>query len=148
MYLPVDSVIVVRSLLPTRALTLALLPVSILGVNISVELLSVNLSQFELPDAPVEPVPPFILTPEKDHVYIMVCDVSRGKGLDYSAFQLIDVTSMPYNQVCVYRNNAVSPIDYADTIHRLAKAYNKASVLVEINDIGEQVSHLLCRYLF
>jgi len=81
--------------------------------------------------------------PEKDHVYIMVCDVSRGKGLDYSAFQLIDVTSMPYQQACVYRNNSVTPIDYADTIHRVAKSYNNASVLVEVNDIGEQVSHSL-----
>jgi hypothetical protein len=81
--------------------------------------------------------------PIKDHVYIIVCDVSRGKGLDYSAFQLMDVSSMPYNQACVFRNNAVSPIDYADVIHRIAKAYNNASVLVEINDIGEQVSHSL-----
>lgn len=81
--------------------------------------------------------------PIKDHVYMMVCDVSRGKGLDYSAFQLIDVTKMPYQQACVYRNNAISPIDYADVIHRLAKAYNNASVLVEVNDIGEQVSHSL-----
>jgi len=81
--------------------------------------------------------------PEKEHVYIMVCDVSRGKGLDYSAFQLVDVTSMPYQQACVYRNNSVTPIDYADTIHRIAKAYNNASVLVEVNDIGEQVSHSL-----
>lgn len=81
--------------------------------------------------------------PEKDHVYMMVCDVSRGKGLDYSAFQLIDVTKMPYDQVCVYRNNAISPIDYAEVILRTAKAYNNASVLVEINDIGEQVSHSL-----
>lgn len=81
--------------------------------------------------------------PQKDHVYIMICDVSRGKGLDYSAFQLIDVTKMPYNQVCVYRNNAVTPIDYADVIHRTARSYNNASVLVEINDIGDQVSHSL-----
>jgi hypothetical protein len=81
--------------------------------------------------------------PIEEHVYIMLCDVSRGKGLDYSAFQLIDVTSMPYQQSCVYRNNAISPIDYADFIHRTAKAYNNASVLVEINDIGEQVSHSL-----
>ncbi len=81
--------------------------------------------------------------PIKDHVYIMVCDVSRGKGLDYSAFQLVDVTSMPYQQACVYRNNSITPIDYADTIFRIAKAYNNASVLVEVNDIGEQVSHSL-----
>lgn len=81
--------------------------------------------------------------PIKDHVYMMVCDVSRGKGLDYSAFQLVDVTSMPYQQTCVYRNNAVTPIDYAEVIHRVAKAYNNASVLVEVNDIGEQVAHSL-----
>ena len=83
------------------------------------------------------------MAPEKDHVYLMVCDVSRGKGLDYSAFQLIDVTKMPYQQVALFRNNAVTPVDYAEIIHRVAKAYNNASVLVEINDIGEQVSHTL-----
>jgi hypothetical protein len=81
--------------------------------------------------------------PVKDRVYMMVCDVSRGKGLDYSAFQLVDVTQMPYQQVALYRNNAVTPVDYAEVIHRVAKAYNNASVLVEINDIGEQVSHTL-----
>lgn len=81
--------------------------------------------------------------PTEGRVYVIVADVSRGKGLDYSAFQVVDVTKMPYNQVCVFRNNAVTPIDYADTIHRLAKAYNNASVLVEINDIGEQVAHSL-----
>jgi len=78
--------------------------------------------------------------PQTGHIYLIICDVSRGKGLDYSAFQLVDVTSMPYRQACVYRNNAISPIDYADVIYRTAKAYNNASVLVEINDIGEQVS--------
>jgi len=81
--------------------------------------------------------------PEKGHVYIMICDVSRGKGLDYSAFQVLDVTKMPYNQVCVFRNNSVTPLDYADIIHRTAKSYNDAYVLVEINDIGEQVSSSL-----
>lgn len=81
--------------------------------------------------------------PLKNNTYIMICDVSRGKGLDYSAFQVLDVSKMPYNQVCVYRNNGVTPVDYADVIYRTAKAYNNASVLVEINDIGEQVSHSL-----
>jgi hypothetical protein len=81
--------------------------------------------------------------PEKNNVYMMVCDVSRGNGLDYSAFQLVDVSKMPYQQVAVYRNNAVTPVDYAEVIHRIAKAYNNASVLVETNDIGEQVSHTL-----
>lgn len=82
-------------------------------------------------------------TPLENHVYLVTCDVSRGKGLDYSAFQIIDVTEMPYRQVCIYRNNYITPVDYANIIHSMAKRYNEASVLVEINDIGEQVSHSL-----
>jgi hypothetical protein len=81
--------------------------------------------------------------PIKDHVYVCIVDVSRGKGLDYSAFHVIDVTSMPYKQVCVYRDNTVTPVDYAEIIHRSIKQYNSAYTLVEINDIGEQVSEVL-----
>jgi hypothetical protein len=82
-------------------------------------------------------------TPIKGHVYVIICDVSRGKGLDYSAFSVIDVTQMPYQQVAVYRSNMITPLDYAEVIHRVGKAYNMAAILVEINDIGEQVSSAL-----
>jgi hypothetical protein len=81
--------------------------------------------------------------PQEAHTYVCVVDVSRGKGLDYSAFQLIDTTRMPYEQVCVFRDNHISPMEYAEIIHRTVKHYNEASVLVEINDIGEQISELL-----
>lgn len=81
--------------------------------------------------------------PEQNKSYITVVDVSRGKGLDYSAFQIIDVSKMPYKQVCVYRDNHVTPIEYAEIIHRTVKHYNESVVLIEINDIGEQVSDLL-----
>lgn len=74
-----------------------------------------------------------------NHQYAIVADVSRGKGLDYSAFQVIDVTSMPYKQVCVYRNNLATPLDYASTLFRLGKTYNYAAILVENNDAGIQV---------
>jgi len=81
--------------------------------------------------------------PEENHLYSIICDVSRGKGLDYSAFSVIDVTAMPYKQVCVFRNNLITPADYAEFIFQLAKRYNGASVLVEINDIGDQVANAL-----
>jgi len=81
--------------------------------------------------------------PIKGHVYCLIADVSRGKGLDYSAFHVIDVTTMPYKQVFVYRDNTISPIDYASTIHNVLKRYNDAYTLVEINDIGGQVTDLL-----
>ena len=81
--------------------------------------------------------------PIKDHIYACIVDVSRGKGLDYSAFQLIDVTDMPYRQVCVFRDNNITPIDYAEIIHRTIERYNEAYTLIEVNDIGEQVAEVL-----
>jgi hypothetical protein len=81
--------------------------------------------------------------PVEGNSYITVADVSRGKGLDYSAFQVIDVSNLPYKQVCVYRDNYITPIEYAEIIHRVLKHYNESVVLIEINDIGEQVSDLL-----
>jgi hypothetical protein len=81
--------------------------------------------------------------PEKDRTYALIADVSRGKGLDHSAFSVIDITTMPYKQVCVFRDNMISAIDYASVIHNVAKLYNDAFILVEINDIGGQVSDIL-----
>ena len=83
------------------------------------------------------------VTPQEAHQYVITVDVSRGKGLDYSAFQVIDITAMPYVQVCVYKNNMVTPVDYSSVIHRVAKSYNNATILVEINDVGQQVADIL-----
>ena len=81
--------------------------------------------------------------PIKDHSYVCIVDVSRGKGLDYSAFHVIDVTKMPYRQACVFRDNHTTPVEYAEILYRVGKHYNEASCLIEVNDIGEQVSDLL-----
>ena len=81
--------------------------------------------------------------PERGRTYVCIADVSRGKGLDYSAFHIVDVTKMPYKQVVTYRNNLITPIDYADIIFRTTKSYNNAYILIEINDIGGQVSDTL-----
>ena len=81
--------------------------------------------------------------PEQDHVYVLVADVSRGKGLDYSAFTVVDVTTSPYKQVCTFRDNMTTPMDYAEIIYRVVSNYNNCYVLIEINDIGEQVSDIL-----
>jgi hypothetical protein len=81
--------------------------------------------------------------PTAGRVYALIADVSKGKGLDYSALQVIDVTAHPYRQVCVYRNNMVLTRDYAETVYRLAKAYNDAYVLVENNNMGGEVCNFL-----
>lgn len=78
--------------------------------------------------------------PIPGHTYIGVADVSRGKGLDYSALQIIDVSTMPYRQVMVFRDNFTTPGDFAEIITRLGRKYNNAALLVEVNDIGQQVA--------
>ena len=79
----------------------------------------------------------------KGRTYCGVADVSRGKGLDYSALQIIDVTEMPYKQVCVFRDNMTTPGDFAEIINRLGRQYNSCPILVEVNDIGQQTAETL-----
>lgn len=81
--------------------------------------------------------------PIEGHTYVMTVDVSRGKGLDYSTFNVIDITEMPYKQVCTFRDNLIGPVDFSSVIYRIGSLYNEAAVLVEINDIGEQVADVL-----
>jgi len=81
--------------------------------------------------------------PIKDHQYVLIADVARGKGLDYSAFSIIDITSMPYEQVCTFKSNNILVADYAEVILQTATLYSLAHVLVEINDIGEQAAWTL-----
>lgn len=78
--------------------------------------------------------------PKDGRRYCIVVDVSRGKGLDYHAFQVIDVTEMPYKQVAVFRNNMMTPLDYTAIVYEAAKQYKEAMVLVETRDIGGQVA--------
>ena len=77
--------------------------------------------------------------PIKDHDYVMTVDVSKGRGQDYSTFTLIDISSRPFKQVAVYRNNTISPLLFPNIIYKFAKPYNEAYVVVESNDQGAVV---------
>jgi len=81
--------------------------------------------------------------PEDNRIYMVCVDTSEGKGLDNSAFSVIDITEMPYKQVCVYKSNDVDPILYPTIIANVAMKYNEAFILVETNDIGSQVATML-----
>jgi hypothetical protein len=77
------------------------------------------------------------------HVYVCVVDTSRGVEGDYSAFVVIDITANPYNIVAKYRDNKIAPLLYPTMIHNVAKMYNNAWTLVEINDNGQQIADIL-----
>lgn len=81
--------------------------------------------------------------PIEDHQYILTVDTSRGTSQDYSAFIIVDITTIPYNVVGKYKNNDIKPILLPNIVHDVAKNYNQAYVLIEINDIGAQVADIL-----
>ena len=82
-----------------------------------------------------------------NHEYVITVDTSRGVGLDNSAFAVIDITEVPYRVVAKFKDPHISPMMYPEIIYTVAKNYNDAFVLVEVNDIGEQVANILYRDL-
>ena len=81
--------------------------------------------------------------PYKKRDYIITVDVARGVGKDYSAFIVADITEFPYKVVATYRDNEIKPMLFPSVIEDVAKAYNNAYVLCEVNDIGDQVASIL-----
>ena len=77
--------------------------------------------------------------PDKDHEYVMCVDVSKGRGQDYSTFNVIDISTRPFKQVAVYRNNTISPLLFPNVIYKYANLYNEAYVVIESNDSGQVV---------
>lgn len=73
------------------------------------------------------------------HDYLMTVDVSKGRGQDYSTFNVFDITARPFKQVAVYRNNFISPLLFPNIIYKFAKSYNNAIVVIESNDQGSVV---------
>ena len=81
--------------------------------------------------------------PEKNHDYLITVDVARGVGSDYSAFTVVDITSFPHKLVAKYRNNEIKPMLFPNVIWEVAKSYNNAFILCEVNDVGDQVASIL-----
>ena len=79
---------------------------------------------------------------KKPHTYVIVADTAKGVGGDYSAFVILDVTQVPYKLVGKYRDNKIAPMLYPTVIHKVAKDFNMAYVLIESNS-SEQVAHIL-----
>ena len=81
--------------------------------------------------------------PIKKATYCMIVDTAQGKGQDFSAFSVFDVSQIPYRQVAKYRDNQISPMLYPNIIYQVGMRYNTAFILLEINDMGSQVAETL-----
>ena len=81
--------------------------------------------------------------PIKEHDYVITVDVARGVGIDYSAFIIADITTFPHKVIGKYKNNEIKPMLFPSIIVDIAKAYNNAFILCEVNDIGDQVASII-----
>jgi hypothetical protein len=72
--------------------------------------------------------------------YVVTVDVARGVGSDYSAFVVVDITQFPHKVVAKYRDNEIKPMMFPSVIYEVARNYNNAFILCEVNDVGDQVA--------
>jgi len=79
--------------------------------------------------------------PVPGHYYIMGVDVAKhGNGKSNSAFQIIDISSC--SQVAEF-SGKLDTITYARIVNDIAKEYNDAFVILEINNMGLAVMNEL-----
>ena len=81
----------------------------------------------------------FYEEPIEDHRYLITVDCARGLRLDYSAFVVFDVTTLPYKVVAKFRSNTITPMIYPQFLTNIGHYFNNAHILVEANDVGGQV---------
>lgn len=81
--------------------------------------------------------------PQEGHSYAIAADCSDGVNRDYNSAVVIDITSLPYQVVAVYRNNILERMAYPDILYRLGKHYNEAFIVVENNNMGGEVANTL-----
>jgi len=81
--------------------------------------------------------------PKPDHAYFITVDVAEGKEQDFSVANVIDITTWPFRQVAVYRNNKITPDLFPFVLDKLGKEYNEAFIQIETNSVGSQVVSVL-----
>lgn len=79
--------------------------------------------------------------PVSERSYVVSADTSRGTSNDYSVATVYDVTEFPIRDVAMFRSNKISTVEFPGEIINLAKWYNNAHVLIELNDAGEEVAN-------
>jgi len=85
--------------------------------------------------------------PKPNHMYVIGVDSSKIKSGETTgdgvSIQVLDVTDIPFKQVCHFYTEPPTKFHYLDTIpvaYEIAKYYNNALIFVENNDIGQEIA--------
>lgn len=81
--------------------------------------------------------------PEEGRKYIAALDCSEGRGQDYHAMHIIDVTNSQWEQVAVLHSNEISHLILPDIVHKYLMEYNEAPVYIELNSTGVSIAKSL-----
>ncbi|WMT11429.1 terminase large subunit [Escherichia phage MIZ6] len=81
--------------------------------------------------------------PKEGRKYVATLDCSEGRGQDYHALQIIDITEFPYNQVAVYHSNTTSHFILPDIVFKYLMMYNECPVYIELNSTGVSIAKSL-----
>lgn len=83
--------------------------------------------------------------PADGRQYLITADTAQGRGRDYHAVSVFDVTAEPFIQVAVLHDNTTKPMKLANRIQKLSEYYDDAGVFVELADTGEMIATELHR---
>lgn len=81
--------------------------------------------------------------PKEGRKYVATLDCSEGRGQDYHAMQVIDITEFPYKQVAVYHSNTTSHLILPDIVFKYLMMYNECPVYIELNSTGVSIAKSL-----
>lgn len=76
--------------------------------------------------------------PLKDQRYLMIVDVSKGTGRDQSAFTILKLSGIRFEEVANFKSNEISPENLAPYSANIAERYNHAMILPENNYPGNE----------
>ena len=80
---------------------------------------------------------------QPNHNYIISVDVARVLEMIIPHSWYLIPQLLPYKMVARYKNNEIKPIVFPNVIIEVAKNYNNAYVICEVNDIGGQVADII-----
>lgn len=83
--------------------------------------------------------------PEKESVYIISVDAARGIGKDESAFTIIKLNGIRYEEVGNFKSKVIKPEKLAGFISNIGRRYNNAMIIPENNYPGNEVIAFLRR---
>lgn len=75
--------------------------------------------------------------------YIATLDSAEGRGQDYHALNIIDITESQWEQVGVLHSNSISHLILPDIVHKYLMEYNEAPIYIELNSTGVSIAKSL-----